>query len=410
MTTNQPVEGASVTRAGVVVRTVDQGLWSLGFFIFNVTAGVTLPLSDFAALSVAAALGFIAVGTSRAWGIYGPIVDAASRGVRPEDSIDRRSSWRGTLAFASVVGALSFGWTSRSVSIEFAVAVGCLAALMVVSDLPRQVLIIRGRYSYAAYLASLYAIGGAVTVAAVSIGAGTAVLLSLWFATLSVVLVVGVVFCGNATNPITSTSYLGVAWRITAEAVYLGVGSQIAVLLLFLVQDDTATAGIRFAYSLVFAPAFVIVQSVQPLVFKHLATLSAGGTRAVIAVSLRWNAAIAVGLASCGVLGFVALATAFDGSGPSVALPYVVPVGVAILSAQTFEAALMATRFFVTPVLIHRARLASVLIDVSGQGVGVVLAGASGLVWALILLSTARIAAAAAMLAVLPRRERTVSS
>lgn len=410
MTAHADVENSSVTRAGVLIRTLDQGLWSLGFFVFNVTAGVSLTVSEFASLSVGAALGFIAVGTSRAWGIYAPIVDAAKIGVRPEDSIDRWSSWRGTIVFAAIVGVASFTWVSRGGEWGYAAAVGALAAMMVVSDLPRQVLIIRGSYSRAALLAGLYAVGSLLTAGAIALGVDNRALLPIWFCTLVIVLVAGLVFCGTATSTSKSDSHFSIAWRITAEAVYLGFGSQIATLLLYLIQDDTATAGIRFAYSLVFAPAFVIVQSIQPLIFKQFATLSAQGTRAVLAVSVRWNIAVALGLGACGLVGYAALSTVFFDIGPATALPYVVPVGLAILSAQTFEVALMATRFFVGPVFTHRARLASVLIDVGSQTVGVFVGGAAGLVWTLIILSALRIAVSVAMLAVLPRRDRTETS
>ncbi|AMY52592.1 hypothetical protein [Rhodococcoides fascians] len=407
MTASRSVENSTVTRAGILVRTLDQGLWSLGFFVFNVTAGVSLTVGEFASLSVGAALGFIAVGTSRAWGIYAPIVDAARIGIRPEDSIDRWSSWRGTLVFATVVGVASFAWIRHGGDWGYAAAVGALAATMVISDLPRQVLIIRGSYSRAALLAGLYAVGALLAAGTIALGVDNTALLPIWFCTLLIVLAAGLVFCGTATSTSKSDSHFSIAWRITAEAVYLGFGSQIATLLLYLIQDDTATAGIRFAYSLVFAPAFVIIQSIQPLIFKQFATLSAQGTRAVLGVSVRWNIAVALGLGVCGVVGYTALSTVFSDIGPAAALPYVVPVGLAILSAQTFEVALMATRFFVGPVFTHRARLASVLVDVGSQTIGVFMGGAAGLVWTLIVLSALRIAVAVAMLVVLPRRDRT---
>ncbi|MGV8874609.1 MAG: hypothetical protein ACOH2Q_18905 [Rhodococcus sp. (in: high G+C Gram-positive bacteria)] len=410
MTTSPSVESSAVTRTGVLVRTVDQGLWSLGFFAFNITAGVSLTVSEFASLSVGAALGFIAVATSRAWGIYAPIVDAARLGVRPEDSIDRWSSWRGTITFATVVAVASFVWIGHGGEWGYAAAVAALAATMVISDLPRQVLIIRGSYSRAALLAALYAVGGLLAAAAIALGADTAALLPIWFCTLLVVLATGLVFCGTATSTIKSDSHFSIAWRITAEAVYLGFGSQIATLLLYLIQDDTATAGIRFAYSLAFAPAFVIIQSIQPLIFKQLATLSAQGTRPVLAVSVRWNIVVALGLGGCGLVGYAALSTVLSDTGPATALPYVLPVGLAILSAQTFEVALMATRFFVGPVFTHRARLASVLVDVGSQSMAVFVGGAAGLVWTLIVLSGLRIAVSVAMLVVLPRRDNAETS
>ncbi|WP_179273437.1 MULTISPECIES: hypothetical protein [unclassified Rhodococcus (in: high G+C Gram-positive bacteria)] len=407
MTTSAAVENASVTRAGVLIRTLDQGLWSLGFFVFNVTAGVSLTVGEFASLSVGAALGFIAVGTSRAWGIYAPIVDAARLGVRPENSIDRSSSWRGTIAFATVVAVAALLWIGRGGEWGYAGAVAALPGAMVICDLPRQVLIIRGRYSRAAWLAAIYAAGAFVCAGTLALGVDSAALLPMWLCTLLIVLTIGIAFCGNATSTIKSESHFSIAWRITAEAVYLGIGSQIATLLLYLIQDDTATAGIRFAYSLVFAPAFVIIQSIQPLIFKQFATLSVQGTRAVLPVSVRWNIAVALGLGACGLVGYTALSTVFSDIGPATALPYVVPVGLAILSAQTFEVALMATRFFVSPVFTHRARLISVLVDVGSQSIAVFIGGAMGLVWTLIVLSALRIAVSVAMLVVLPRRDRT---
>lgn len=401
-TTDTPVVG------GVVTRTVDQGLWSLGFFAFNLAAGLTLPVEQFASLSVATAVGFIAVGASRAWGIYAPVVGAATIGVSPETSIDRGSSWRGTGLFAAISSVVAFGWVGRNGNVGFALVVAALAGTMVVADLPRQVLVIRGHYLRAAMLSGIHAVGALATASLVAVGVHA--LLPAWLVTLAVVLVVGLALCGRETAEVRAPTQFSISWRITAEAFYLGVGSQIAILLLYAVDDDVATAGLRFAYMLVFAPAFVVIQGVQPLIFKHLATSSAHGTRAVLALSIRWNLLIAAGLGVCGLVGYAVLTTILTETGPSVAIPYVLPVGVAILAAQTFEVALMATRFFVTPALVHRVRLGSVLIDVGTQAAGVYLAGAEGLVWVLVVGGLVRIVVSVGALAVLPRRDRVAAS
>lgn len=383
-------------------------MWSLGFFTFNLTAGITLPVSDFAALSVAAAIGFIAVGTSRAWGVNSAVIAAARFGVAPETSIDRSSSWRGAVLFASITAIGSFAWIWRSGTVGFAAVMAALGGLLVLSDLPRQTLVIRGRYSRAAVLSAIYAVGSGCTALAVAMGANTVVLLGLWCGVLLATLVLGIGFCGSETTTIRFDNRVAFAWRMTAEAVYLGVGSQIATLLLFLIQDDTATAGIRFAYALVFAPAFVVIQGVQPLVFKHAARISADGPRAVAAVCLKWNLVVTVGLGLCGAIGGVALATVFTGGGPHAAVPYILPVGIAILSAQMFDTALLATRFFLGPEVIHRARLGSVLADVGVQAIGVVAGGAGGLITALVALSIVRAVVSLVVLVWLSSRGETM--
>ncbi|WP_179276740.1 hypothetical protein [Rhodococcus sp. RS1C4] len=396
------------TKSVFVLRMIDQGMWSLGFFALNLAAGIALPVDQFASLSVAAAIGFIAVGASRAWGVNSAMVAAARFGVSPETSIDRWSAWRGACLFATVAGLIVFGWVGRSGDIGQAAVLGALAALLVVSDLPRQVLIIRGGYVRAAMLSGIYVVFGVVGSLAFRFDQGFAYLLTTWCVGLVLILTVGIAFCGDETTDIGFESRIAFAWRMTAEALYLGVGSQIATLLLYLAQDDEATAGIRFAYALVFAPAFVVIQGLQPLIFKHVARISAVGPRAAAAACMKWNVVVAVGLAVCGVVGGVILSTVFAELGPNAAVPYIVPVGIAILSAQMFDAALLGCRFFMTPVVIHRARLVSVLADVGFQGLGVALGGAGGLIVALVVTSGVRVIISTGMLLVLPRVGRPV--
>lgn len=393
---------AVVTPRSILVRTADQGLWSAAVFVFTLTAGLTLDVGEFAALSAASALAFVAVGVARAWAISAPVVSGARDGRRADEAVDVRSARRAAAVCAAAAGTASFVWVAHGAPVLLAVVLAALVVAMVSADLPRQVLVITGRFGRATVLAGLYAAGAGVSALVVAAGVRGAVL-QLWVVTAVVVVAAGHVLCGPAETVTRAAGHGAVAWRLAAEAVYLGVGSQIATLLLFAIDDDTATAGIRFAYSLVFAPAFVLVQSVQPLILRQFAELSGAGSRAVTAAGARWAVAVSIAMTGCGAIGATVIRV-LDLDGPSTALAFVVPVGVSLVAAQVFEIALMAARFVVSPVVTHRARLASVIVDIVAQVIGVAVAGASGLVVALVLTGAVRAAVSAGVLVLLPSR------
>lgn len=397
MTTAVPV-----TPRSVLVRTADQGLWSAAVFVFTLTAGLTLDVTEFAALSAASAIGFVAVGAARARAISAPVVSGARGGRNADESVDVRSARRSAAVCAALAGAASVAWAATDLSAVVTVLVTAVAVGLVTADLPRQVLVIAGRFGRATVLSGVYATGAAVAVLAVGTGSAEAVL-PVWVVTLVVVTVLGHGLSGPAVAVSHAADHGAVAWRLTAEAVYLGVGSQVATLLLFAIDDDAATAGIRFAYALVFAPAFVLVQSVQPLILRQLASLAAAGTGAVARAGAKWAAAVSAAMIVCGMVGAAVLST-LDLDGPSAALPFIVPVGVSLVAAQMFEIALLASRFVVSPVVTHRARLVSVVADIGGQALGVALAGASGLIVALVVTGILRAAVAVAVFVRLPSR------
>ncbi|KIQ11775.1 hypothetical protein [Rhodococcus sp. MEB064] len=389
------------------VRVVDQGFWSLGFFAFTLTAGLALDIPMFAAVSVGTAIGAIAVGAARAWAINAPVIVAGRAGVAPEAAIDLVSSRKGAVAFAGVAAAVTGGWTAADGAIAAAVSIAALCALVVLADVPRQVLVIRGRYRQSAAISVTYAVLGGATGVAVASGTAAGLVVPLWCATLLVLTVMGVILCGRAESGPDPLSNQGTrvsfAWRMTAEALYLGIGSQVSTLILFLVNDDVATAGIRYAYTLVFAPAFVVVQGIQPLVIKHVARVAPEGPKAVVGVGVAWSVGVTAAVLVCGSSGALLLATVSADAGPAVALDYLLPVGIAIVSGQVFEVALLAARMFTEPETAHRIRIASVLLDVGSQAIGVTVGGAMGLVVALVVVGVARTAVSAVVLVATPR-------
>lgn len=406
-TPGQPVPPSDTGARTLVLRVLDQGLWSLGFFAFTLTAGLALDIPTFAAVAVGTAIGFIAVGAARAWAVNAPVIVAGRAGIAPELAIDLVSGRRGALFFAGIAAAITGGWIALDDSAATALSIAALCGLVVLADLPRQVLVIRGRYRQSAAISLTYAVLGGCVGGSMLLGLDTAALVPLWCAVLAVLTAAGVVLCGRSETGTDALEHLGsrvsFAWRMTAEALYLGIGSQVSTLLLFLVNDDTATAGIRYAYTLVFAPAFVVVQGLQPLVIKHVARVAPDGPKPVVRICLAWSVAVSSAVALCGVAGAVLLWTVLSDTGPAIATTYLVPVAVAIISGQVFEVALLAARMFVRPETAHRVRLVSVLTDVGSQAIGVVAGGAAGLIAALVVVGVARIVVSALVLVMTPR-------
>ncbi|MBE7191070.1 MAG: hypothetical protein INR66_01145 [Gordonia polyisoprenivorans] len=396
-------------RRSFLVRLLDQGLWSAGFFLVNATAAFTMTAADFAALSIATAIAFIAVAVMRSWGVYSFVVVSGRRHRPAAAFVDGHAAWRGAFVCATVGAVVTGAWLSERASTGLALLFALLGALIVVSDLPRQLLIAVGAHTRTLPLSSVYLVGGVVTTVAFLLPVGATFTVVAWLLMLVLVTIVGLVLGprGRARerDPV---EHKRVAWRLSAEALYLSIAGQAGLLLLFALHDPTSTAGLRFAYSLVFAPAFVLLQGLQPLMVRQAASAAALGARRSVRLATEWCLGQATLLAAVGGVIGVALWLFADAAGPRAALPFIVPLGVSIVSAQVFETALMAARFYLDPEVVHRTRLVVVLLDVGSQALGIVIGGPVGLAVALVVFGLARLLLSSAGLVLLRRIDTDV--
>ncbi|OLT34768.1 hypothetical protein BJF84_17205 [Rhodococcus sp. CUA-806] len=180
---------------------------------------------------------------------------------------------------------------------------------------------------------------------------------------------------------------------MSAEAGYLGIGSQFSVLILFLIADDEATAGIRLCYVLVFAPAFMLVQGLQPLVLKKVADLNKSKRSSIQITNLllKWQILIVAIIFFCGFAAAV-VNLVFTGSPLSGAIEYIVPVGVAVVGSQLFDATMLEMRFRVKPSLIHQARLWMVVMETSAMAASALMWQSTGVLGAMVVGGISKIA------------------
>lgn len=391
-----------------LVRIADQGMWSAGFFLVNATAGFTMSAVEYAAVSIASAIAFIAVAVMRSWGVYSFVVVSGRRRASAAEFVDGRAGWTGAVTAGAVGAALVGGWLCTRVPVGFAALCALVTLMMVLSDLPRQVIIARGDHRRTLPLSALYLVGGLAATAAFVLPVGAVWTLVGWLAVLVVVLAVGVVLAPRGRAETTDRAEQSrVAWRLTAEAFYLAAAGQAGLLLLYAMHDASSTAGFRFAYSLVFAPAFVVVQGLQPVMVRQAASAASAGPRRSADLAVTWAAAqtllfVCLG-AACGT-GLWLFASA---PGPRAAVAFIVPIGISVASAQIFESAILAVRFFVDPAPVHRGRLMMVLLDVASQLTGIVVGGPTGLAAALIAFGIIRVGVSLALLYWLRRASTT---
>ncbi|MBJ7289750.1 hypothetical protein [Williamsia sp.] len=406
----EQVEGgapeAPSTRRVVLIRVADQGAWSGGFFLLNAVAGFTMRPEEYAALSVSTALAFVAVAAMRSWGVYSLLVWAGRERVDPTSAVDARSGWFAAVVIGVIAAVTSGLWVGQQVVGGFVFLCAGVAAAIVVSDLPRQLLVARGIHTRTFALSGVYLVGAAVVAATVATGsAGSGVIVPAWIVILALVAAVGlVVDRPRARGRFDRRERMRVGWRLTAESLYLAAGSQVGLLLLFTLHDPVATSGFRFAYSLIFAPAFVVIQGLQPVMLRQVASRAAPGPSAAARLAARWSLSQGVLLIVVGAVAGTVLLLAVDAPGPRAALPFIIPLGLSIISAQTFESVFLAYRFFVDPRVVHRARLLTVLLDVASQAVGVAVWGPTGLAVALVVFATVRLSVSGIGLATLRRR------
>ncbi|MCX6469616.1 MAG: hypothetical protein NTW76_09920 [Corynebacteriales bacterium] len=377
----------------MAVRLIDQGLWSISVFALNITAGLLLDTDLFAGLAVGSAIGFIGVAAARAWGTIAPVVVGAREGIAPEQAIHRGSSWTGALLVAALCAGATLAWLSFRVSAWNALIIAGVAALIVLSDFPRQILVIESRYRLALSTSVCYLVLSIASCLVVVAADEPELLIPLWAVSCLLTMVIGSVLSRDPLAVGRRPVAIAYAWRLTAEAFYIGVGGQISIILLYFVSDNEATSGIRFANTLVFGPCFVLIQGLQPLVMKQIARIFDSGSAPVVRVGIRWCGLVAAIMLVVGSLAALILATGLSESRLALALPFLLPIGFGILTAQIFDAALLIVRFYSSPTLVHRFRLVSVVADVGAQIVGVTLDGARGLLIAVVAAGAVRLVA-----------------
>ena len=379
----------------IVARVSDQLLWSFALFGFNFGASLLFAASGFAALAVATALAFIVIAMVRAWTANARIIAGAKVGLAPEQSLDIRSSLIVSVVGAAATAAITAVWIFQTESLTNTLAFSILAGFLVLADTPRQLLIYSKKYKSSIWISAVYALTSAISLLVAHLFSSAEMLIWIWYTGTLAALLLGLVLQRRGVARPTRKLRVGAyAWRLGAEALYAGVASQLAILLLYWIEPPSTTAGYRLAYSLVFAPAFMVIQGLSPLYTARLANTYLVRSEKLGTSGALWSSAITVLVVVCGLAAGLATILFPDYSNLVAALPYILPVGLSLLGAQLVEAAFQAVRFTRPPTFTHRLRIVVIGADLAIQVVTLVFAGVDGLVVGIAAVGIVKIAAA----------------
>jgi hypothetical protein len=387
----------------VTTRLADQASWSAGFFAFNIASSLILSTSEFAALAIVTSVAFILIAVVRAGAINARVVAGARVDIPPELTLSTRAAakWAGAASFVAsfVLLVILVGDVDNTLLGPLLL----LGVVLILSDAPHQLLIFRSCYLWAASIALTYAaLGLAVFIVQHLISA--TILILLWSGTGLILLIGGVLFVRSAMGSSRSTlDVTAFSWRLAAEALYVGVSGQLAILMLYLLSSSDASAGFRYSYALVFAPAFMVIQGLSPLFIKSLAKLRLG--RQLAFRSGLWSIFVTAALGSS-ALGAMVISNLFPNyEALVVARDFILPVGLAVLSAQVLEGVTSASRFMLSPKVLHRLRVWVVGLDITFQVIGVVFFDVRGLVVAICIVAAIKALICVIMALILLRRK-----
>lgn len=367
----------------ILLRLVDQGSWSAAFFLFTVSASSSMPTRDFAALTVVTAIGVIGAACARAFSMDARVVAGARAGLTVDHVMSARSVALTSIVFAVIATALSALWIAVGAT-ETSLVPSGLAALIVLADGPHYLLTLQRRFRSAIAGALPYALVSASAAALLLAGQAVPVV-AIWSVGLAVAGVASwIAVLRDRPRPSPVPGLLGTASRISAEALYSALGSQLGILIIYLVAVPAATTGIRLAYSVVFAPVFSLIQALTPLLLVHMSDLGQRADKARARAATRWVGAGTAGVIVSGLVGWIVAATGVAGPNYGHTAAFLIPVGAALLGNLVLDTALLVVRFGNQPSVPHRVRLVVVTVDLAAQLLLTLTLGLDGLVAALV--------------------------
>ncbi|WIE65411.1 hypothetical protein DEI99_002435 [Curtobacterium sp. MCLR17_036] len=400
-----------MSRHPVFLRLLDQGSWSAAFFLFTITASASLDTRDFAALTVVTSIGVIAAACARSFSIDSRVVAGARAGLAIDEATSSGAVALTSGAFAAVATAASAIWIALG-STGVSMLPVALAGLIVLADGPHYLLTLQRRFAAAIIGALPYALCSAIAILS-TLSRPWVPVLSVWAAGLVVACAASwLAVVRRRRRASVIPGLLGTATRISAEALYSALGSQLGILIIYLIAVPSATTGIRLAYSVVFAPVFSLIQALTPLLLVHMSELGRGPASASgrSRAAARWVVAGLSGVVVSGVVGWAVAVTGLGGPNYAHTAAFLLPVGAALAGNLVLDTALLVIRFGARPSVPHRIRLIVVSIDLAAQLVLTLSFGLDGLVAALVGMAVLKAIAAGiairASTATTPEQER----
>jgi hypothetical protein len=161
---------------------------------------------------------------------------------------------------------LTYVWLSTTETAHDAVTLFVLAGALVLADTPRQILVYGKRYGVAFGLSGVYAFAALLGLLFSLAWAKGGLLMAAWCGGSLASFGMGLLLQRRVPRGFSrSLRVRAYRWTLSAEALYLGLVNQLAILILYWTAAPETTAGYRLAYSLVFAPAFMVIQGLAPM-------------------------------------------------------------------------------------------------------------------------------------------------
>ena len=343
-------------------------------------------------MAVATSVSFVAIAVARSWAIGSRIVVAAKLKLLVEQGLASGLMAKTSIVLGITVSAIIWLLAGSSVSSQTCVQVMLLTFAIIFADMPRQALIFAGKHKSSVILSLTYAVGGLSALCIAYTVHWSPIL--LWTVTSAICGILGWLRQPSESrgpSNLPARIARSHAWGLTAETLYGAVASQLGLFLLFCFTDHNATTGYRLSYAIVFAPAFMLIQGVTPLLTVHMAKqISKSG---VISAST-WFAGPVIATTSalaCGLIGWFAAEMLPVPTNFKSVTAFLFPVGFAMLASQVLEFFLAGLRYTTTQQFMHRLRVILVTGDVLLQGLGVWLDGIDGLIYALIASGAAKL-------------------
>lgn len=379
----------------------DQVLWSASFFVFNAVLGFSSSSEYFANVAVGTSIALIALAIARAWTVDSTLL------LLPSIKRTPRTASRAYLFFGLFAAGVYCLWALVFVdSFRTEVAILCLA--IVYGDSLRYVLLTQGRPDRTIALSVVYLVVGVVS-AGVYAGFSEvppSATVAAWALCL-----MGFGLASNLSTPELGESkkMLRGSTRpriaIASEAAYVMGASQAGLLAVSVLQDSDAVAGLRIAYAVALAPASLVVQGLGSQIVRATGRLR--GSRKGLHLAVAWGGFGAV-LYGVNAL-IITVAHGAGLTGLELAMPFVWPLTIFLMSQNLSNATHAAYRFHVRIRTAQSIRIATLSVDILIQISALSMFGLKGIVYGYALAAMFRLLTWGVISTWLYRRTRAVN-
>lgn len=370
------------------LRIVDQGAFSAGTFVITLFTARVESVAAFAQFSFTLAVSFVAVAAARSFGVTGVVIAGGRQGYVPSQSASWVRAGTAALTVGTFASALVFLVPADSAADRAAFSV--LPIALCVLDAAKQTFVYRSLLAWSLFLSVTYGVGSSA-LSILGYIDGELSLARLWVGFVSVLAAFSLIAMLVVVRGASRFPYWHVSSRLAIEALLASAASQLGLFLLYFTHGSGDVSGYRLSYSIGYAAAFMLIQGMTPLMVANLAEAFAQ-KRSIARHVRRWWIFVAVALVTSGVLSIPLLLTFLGEDSLMSTLPFLVPVGLSILTAQWMESVFHGRRDELSPTVLLTWKTFMLVVEAGFVALGVLGFGVPGLVAGLVLSSFAKLA------------------